>query len=127
MSSKKTALVCDDNATFAQIMQHLLTKQGFAVMTAHDGREGLQLLESAKPQLLLLDLHMEQGDGLSVLKALQGFKEKRPYTILVTGYEGKELSAQATELGANEVWRHHRSSRSSRVRHAAESWPELAA
>lgn len=104
-SDKKVIVVCDDNAALSALMQHLLRKKGFRVMTAGDGSEGLELLRSTAPDLLLLDLAMPGTDGLEVLRTMATLSGKRPYTIVVTGQEGKEAAGQATELGAREVWK----------------------
>lgn len=102
---KRMIVICDDNAALAALMQHLLRKQGFSVLTAGDGGEGLELLRATAPDLLLLDLAMPGTDGLAVLDAMRGLEGKRPYTIVISGQEGKDARARATELGAKEVWK----------------------
>jgi DNA-binding response OmpR family regulator len=100
----KTAVICDDHATLVMLIKHLLTKQGFKVLTAGDGGEGLELVRSNGPELLLLDLNMPSTDGLEVLKGLKTVA-KKPYTIVVSGHEGQEKRDEASSLGAHEVWR----------------------
>jgi DNA-binding response OmpR family regulator len=102
---KRMIVICDDNVPLVMLMQHLLTKQGFSVATAGDGAEGLDLIRSIRPDLLLLDLAMPQRDGLGVLSELQGLEGKRPYTIVVSGQEGTDVQEKTTALGADELWR----------------------
>jgi len=102
---KRMIVICDDNAALAALMQHLLRKQGFSVLTAGDGSEGLDLLRATAPDLLLLDLAMPGTDGLAVLEAMRALEGKRPYTIVISGQEGKDARERATELGAKEVWK----------------------
>lgn len=102
---KKMIVICDDNAALSVLMQHLLRKKGFSVLTAEDGSEGLKLVRSTSPDLLLLDLAMPGTDGLAVLEEMRGLAGKRPYTIVITGQEGKGSRERATELGAAEVWK----------------------
>lgn len=102
---KRMIVVCDDNAALAALMQHLLRKKGFSVMTAGDGGEGLDLVRATSPDLLLLDLAMPGTDGLAVLDEMRRLEGKRPYTIVVSGQEGKDSLSRATALGAKEVWR----------------------
>lgn len=102
--AQKTVVVCDDNATLLMLMKQLLTKQGFNVLTAGDGVEGLDLVRSLQPDLLLLDLHMPEKDGFAVLEEMKSLTGKRPYTLVVSALEGKEKRAQAAALGAHEVW-----------------------
>ncbi len=101
---KKKAVVCDHDATFARILKHLLAKQGFEVSTAHNSDGGLALLRSAKPSLLILDMELATKDGLAVLRGMRDASAAKPYTIVLTAHEGKEKHAQATALGAHEVW-----------------------
>jgi DNA-binding response OmpR family regulator len=103
-TQRKKVLICDDNAHLAMIIKHLLTKRGFSVTTAEDGNEGLSLVRSTQPDLLLLDLHMAERDGISVLEALKA-AANRPYTIVVSAQQGREKREQATTLGANEIWK----------------------
>lgn len=104
-AGKRMIVICDDNAALAALMQHLLRKKGFSVMTAGDGGEGLELVRATSPDLLLLDLAMPGTDGLAVLDAMRTLESKRPYTIVISGQEGKDSREKATELGAQEVWR----------------------
>lgn len=104
-TGKRMIVICDDNAALAALMQHLLRKQGFTVMTAGDGGEGLELVRATSPDLLLLDLAMPGTDGLAVLAEMARIESKRPYTIVISGQEGKDSREKATALGAKEVWR----------------------
>ena len=102
---RKMIVICEDNAALAALMQHLLRKKGFKVLTAGDGSEGLELIRSSAPDLLLLDLAMPRTDGLAVLEELRAFEGKRPYTIIISGQEGKETRERASALGAGEIWK----------------------
>ena len=104
-AAKKMIVICDDNVALAGLMQHLLRKQGFSVLTSADGNEGLELIRSTGPDLLLLDLAMPGTDGMSVLAELRNFKGKRPYTIVISGQDGKEARSRAAALGSHEVWK----------------------
>ncbi len=102
---KKMIVICDDNAALAVLMQHLLRKKGFRVMTAGDGSEGLALLRANAPDLLLLDLAMPGTDGAAVLEAMKSLAGKRPYTIVISGQKGRETLDRAAALGADETWK----------------------
>jgi DNA-binding response OmpR family regulator len=102
--SKKMIVICDDNAALAVLMKHLLQKRGFSVQTAGDGSEGLNLVRTTSPDILLLDLAMPGTDGLSVLESMKGLSGKRPYTIVITGQKRADGQERAAALGANEIW-----------------------
>jgi GAF domain-containing protein/DNA-binding response OmpR family regulator len=66
-----TVLVIDDEATVRDLMQRFLTKEGFRVVTAHGGEEGLQRARALRPDAITLDVMMPGMDGWAVLSALK--------------------------------------------------------
>jgi CheY-like chemotaxis protein len=102
--AQKTVVICDDNVTLVHLLKQLLTKRGFTVYTASDGAEGVDLVRSVKPDLLLVDLQMPEKDGLEMLGELKNGGGKLPYTFIISAHEGKEILSKAGKTGANEVW-----------------------
>lgn len=105
MSKKRTVAVCDDNTPLVDMMRHFLSARGFDVLTAADGREGLELIRSSPVDVLLLDLDMPEMDGLSVLREMKRAAGKNPYTIVISAQEGAAVKESTVALGAKEVWR----------------------
>jgi signal transduction histidine kinase/DNA-binding response OmpR family regulator len=70
-SNGNRVLVVDDDATARELMRRLLAKQGFDVVTASDGREGLELARKVEPSVITLDIIMPRLDGWDVLKELK--------------------------------------------------------
>jgi signal transduction histidine kinase/DNA-binding response OmpR family regulator len=68
---KNTILVVDDEATAREIMKHNLTREGFHVVTASSGQEGLMLARQIRPRAITLDVMMPGMDGWAVLTALK--------------------------------------------------------
>ncbi len=66
-----TVLVIDDEAAVRDLMQRFLTKEGFRVVTAHGGEEGLRLARELRPDAITLDVMMPGMDGWAVLSALK--------------------------------------------------------
>ena len=64
-------LVIDDDPATRDLLTRFLTREGFAVRTAEDGRAGLQLAQTLKPRVILLDVTMPRMDGWSVLRSLK--------------------------------------------------------
>ena len=64
-------LVVDDEETVRDLMRRFLAREGFDVVTASDGREGLALARQLHPALITLDVLMPGMDGWSVLQALK--------------------------------------------------------
>jgi PAS domain S-box-containing protein len=68
-------LVIDDEETVRDLMRRFLTREGFEVVTARNGQEGLVLARELKPTLITLDVLMPETDGWSVLEALKADPE----------------------------------------------------
>ncbi len=66
-----TVLVIDDDPTVRDLLTHHLTKQGFRVVVAANGQEGLQLARRLRPAVITLDVMMPRVDGWSVLAELK--------------------------------------------------------
>ncbi len=66
-----TVLVIDDEAAVRDLMQRFLTKEGFRVVTAQGGEEGLQRARELRPDAITLDVMMPGMDGWAVLSALK--------------------------------------------------------
>jgi adenylate cyclase len=64
-------LVIDDDPTARDLMRRVLSREGFDVVTASDGPEGLALARELKPSVITLDVLMREMDGWSVLKAIR--------------------------------------------------------
>jgi GAF domain-containing protein/CheY-like chemotaxis protein len=71
LSGVGTVLVIDDEAAVRDLMQRFLTKEGFRVVIAPGGEEGLKLARELKPDAITLDVMMPGMDGWAVLTALK--------------------------------------------------------
>ncbi len=67
----KTILVVDDEPAIAEILLEVLTDEGYHVVAANNGREGLRLLAESRPHLVLSDIMMPIMDGLALCRAIQ--------------------------------------------------------
>jgi signal transduction histidine kinase/DNA-binding response OmpR family regulator len=65
-------LVIDDDDSVRKVTTHFLTREGFAVMTANGGQEGLRLARELQPAAITLDIMMPDLDGWTVLAAIKG-------------------------------------------------------
>ncbi len=72
MSSAKTVLLVDDDADFVEMNRVLLEQNGYAVRVAYSGRQCLQEVASHRPDIVILDMVMEnQSDGFNVSRELR--------------------------------------------------------
>lgn len=71
MSAMKKILVIEDDSALSLILIDNLTKEGFDIIQARDGEEGLASALSVKPDLILLDIILPKMDGLTMLGKLR--------------------------------------------------------
>lgn len=92
-------LVVDDEESLRITTAAILEKEGYLVDTASSGDEAVELLNNTDYDLVLTDLHMEGGDGLSVLNQI---RRHAPLTISVvlTGFASVESAIAALQEGA---------------------------
>ena len=98
--NKQKILVVDDSQAIATIIQTALLKEGYEVIVAHDGIEGLKLTLSEQPDLIICDSVMPRMDGYGLKNAVQG----NPATaaipiILLTSKASGEEEQKALESG----------------------------
>jgi len=87
-----TVLVIDDEATVRDLMQRFLTKEGFRVVTAPGGEEGLRRARELQPDAITLDVMMPGMDGWAVLSALKADPELADIpVIMLTIVDDKNL------------------------------------
>ena len=93
-------LVVDDDPDILDALSMILESQGYQVVTARDGVEGLANLKAEKPDLLILDLLMPKMDGFAVCKELQDprWAKYRGIPILILTSVREEASRRRYEL-----------------------------
>jgi GAF domain-containing protein/DNA-binding response OmpR family regulator len=78
-----TVLVIDDDATVRDLMERFLDKEGFRVVTAAGGQEGLRLARELRPDAITLDVMMPAMDGWAVLSALKSDHELSDIPVIM--------------------------------------------
>ena len=92
-------MICDDEELIRWSLREHLEKQGYVVSEAEDGRAAIDALESAHPDLILLDLKMPRLDGLGVLSEMRQEGIDIP-VIVITAFGGLDSAIESTKLGA---------------------------
>lgn len=86
---QRTVLVVDDSPTICKLVEITLQKQGFHVITAADGFEGLAKISEGLPDLILLDITMPRMDGYQFCKTLKGSPATKDIpVIMLSGKDG---------------------------------------
>ena len=92
----RVILVIDDDLVIVKLFAQILTKGGYAVLTASSGQIAYHILQREPLDLVVLDLDMPPPDGFEILKALRS-KPKAPKVVVVSGFVDGAL-LQASEL-----------------------------
>ncbi|HLR25044.1 MAG TPA: response regulator transcription factor [Fodinibius sp.] len=71
MTDQKTILVVDDEQDLLDLIEYNLKKEGFNVLKAEDGQEGIEVTQKYRPDLILLDIMMPKMNGLEVVECLR--------------------------------------------------------
>jgi DNA-binding response OmpR family regulator len=96
--SKQTILVVDDDRELVDGLRIFLEKQGYRVVTAHNGHDAKQAVANQRPDLMILDMMMPRMGGYPVLEHFRG-KADTPPIIMITANEGSRHKAYAEYLG----------------------------
>jgi len=93
-------LVVDDDPDILDAVAMILESQGYTVVTAHDGIEGLATLKAENPNLMILDLLMPKMDGFAVCKELQDprWSKYKDIPILILTSVREDASRRRYEL-----------------------------
>lgn len=83
MVDPKTILLIDDDIDLQQLTKITLNSRGYTVETANNGLEGLEKLQSIKPDLIILDMNMPKLGGLGFYQKICDGQPKAPYPILI--------------------------------------------
>lgn len=100
---KKRVLVVDDDRMIRMLVRLLLQREGYEVIEAENGREGLDMAQTHRPDLLITDLMMPDVDGYETLSALRadGGFAMLPIIVL-TAESGPEVERTVLDLGADD-------------------------
>lgn len=96
-------LIVDDEAAIRDGLQLLLKRQGYEVLTTHDGASALDQCASFRPDLILLDVMMPGRDGFEVCREIKSRAETRLIpVVLITGLSEKSDRIHGIEAGADD-------------------------
>ena len=94
-----TVLIVDDEQSIRESLSGILEDESYRVLTAASGPQALDIVSEVTPDLVLLDIWMDEMDGLEVLSRLKRRLPELP-VIMISGHGTIETAVQATQKGA---------------------------
>lgn len=95
----KKVLVIDDEAHIRRVIEVKLKNQGYQVITARNGQEGLDLIHSHQPDAVVTDINMPLLDGDKLCRMTDDLKKERPFlTLVITARISPEEQAWVNEM-----------------------------
>ena len=102
---KHVILYVDDDQDFLDSMRVLLEANGYKMIEAGSGEEGLKVYKQTKPDLIIADLMMEEVDtGTGFVKELQLLGNKAPIYMLSSVGDSLNMATDFTQLGVNGIF-----------------------
>ena len=100
MAARQKILIVDDDNNIAELISLYLEKEMYETKIAEDGEEALELFESFKPSLILLDLMLPGKDGYQVCREVRA---KKDTPIIMLSAKGETFDkVLGLELGADD-------------------------
>ncbi|MCW5852449.1 MAG: response regulator [Anaerolineae bacterium] len=93
-------LVVDDEPDIAELLQTVLEEEGYQVILAGNGREGLAQVAAARPDLILCDVMMPLMDGVSLCRAVQAQSDARDIPLVFMSAGRKPISQDGCRYAA---------------------------
>lgn len=94
-------LIIDDDDSIRETLQVALTAEGYDVIVASDGAEGLMKVERDAPDLVILDLVMPKRSGFLIAERLNNYQGRRPSLIMMTGLLDEKHKQAAKACGVD--------------------------
>ena len=103
MSDRKRILIVDDEKDLVDILKARLEIEGYEILAAYDGQEGLEKAQEEKPDLILLDVMMPKMNGYQVCRLLKYDEEFQNIPVIIITARGQEQDKMTgDEVGADE-------------------------
>lgn len=100
MSENETILIIDDEVQIRRLLEITLSSNGYKIISAASGKEGITKAVTHTPVLIILDLGLPDADGLEILKSLREWYQKS--IIILSVRSSEEDIVKALDYGAND-------------------------
>ncbi len=103
--SQRTVVVVEDDQIIATVLEHLLSRRGYKVEVARDGRQAVQYIDAteAPPELVLLDVMLPYVDGFELINKIRAHATwSQVPVIMLTAKSTEQHIVRALDNGAND-------------------------
>ncbi|MBI4832763.1 MAG: sigma-54-dependent Fis family transcriptional regulator, partial [Candidatus Lindowbacteria bacterium] len=100
MTSERILLV-DDDASLRKVLEFNLEQEGYTVVSASNGSEGLKFYDAENPDIVITDIKMPGMDGIDLLKEIKR-RDIEKLVIVVTAFGTIDTAIEAMKLGAHD-------------------------
>ena len=105
MSKKPKILIIEDDQFSLKLYTHLLSEAGYEIIATPNANEVIRLAKIDKPNLFIIDLMLQDGDGFSLIKEIRSTVGLKKTPIIVLSNLGQESDIdEATKKGANKYF-----------------------
>jgi len=102
-SAKRTILVVDDFDDTRLLLKTFLQKRGFLVVEAENGNQAVAVAQEVRPDLIIMDMHMPELDGLGATRKIRNMKELDSIPVVaVSAYGAQQFRVDALAAGCSE-------------------------
>lgn len=93
-------MIVDDDTVTVSLLETLLELDGFTVLIARRGADVLPKMAEDKPDIMMIDYHLTDTEGVEVIKDVRAHEDFKDIPIVMAS--GMDMSSEAIEAGANE-------------------------
>ncbi|GAI80757.1 unnamed protein product, partial [marine sediment metagenome] len=83
LKKRKTILLIEDERTIQELIKTILEKEGYKIIPAYSGKEGIEIAEKEKPNLILLDIFLPDINGIEVCSAIKSNSKTSAIPIIM--------------------------------------------
>ncbi|GAA4140422.1 response regulator transcription factor [Sphingobacterium lactis] len=103
MANKQKILVVDDESDIVELISYNLTKEGYQVFTASNGKEGVRIAKEVYPDLIILDVMMPEMDGIEACRIMRSLPEfKQTFMVFLTARSEEYSEIAGFHVGADD-------------------------
>ena len=101
--AKQTILVVDDEKDLLDLIEYNLKKEGFAVLKAENGEEGIKIAKDHKPDLVLMDIMMPKMDGMEAVEQMRADEDLKSIPIIfLTARSDEKTEVEGLDKGGDD-------------------------